>query len=175
VYHRPVSPPTIDPGHAPAFLAALERAGFDFFAGVPCSLLTGVMRLLDAEPRYGYLSAVREDAAIGAAAGAYLGGGRPVVFMQNSGLGVSINALASLSLLYELPVLLVISWRGEGGRDAPEHLLMGQVTDRLLDTLGIDHALLDPARIEAQVAEAAARLDQTRRPVALIVRKGILE
>jgi phosphonopyruvate decarboxylase len=162
-------------GHARPFLDALERAGFDFFAGVPCSLLNGVLRLLDAEPRYGYLSAVREDAAIGAAAGAYLGGGKPVVFMQNSGLGVSLNALASLSLLYELPVLLVISWRGEGGRDAPEHLLMGQITDRLLDTIGIPHQLLDPARLDEQVAAAAARLDETRRPLALIVGKGILE
>jgi len=162
-------------GRAQAFLDALERAGFDFFAGVPCSLLAGVLRLLDAEPRYGYLSAVREDAAIGAAAGAYLGSGKPVVFMQNSGLGVSLNALASLSLLYELPVLLVISWRGEGGRDAPEHLLMGQITDRLLDTIGVPHQLLDPARLDEQVAAAAARLDETRRPFALIVRKGILE
>jgi sulfopyruvate decarboxylase subunit alpha len=170
-----VSGPTAVTGHAQAFLDALERAGFDFFAGVPCSLLTGAIRLLDAEPRYGYLSAVREDAAIGAAAGAYLGGGKPVVFMQNSGLGVSINALASLNLLYELPVLLVISWRGEGGRDAPEHRLMGQVTDRLLDTIGVPHQLLDPARLDEQVAAAAARLDETRRPVALIVRRGILE
>jgi len=170
-----VSGPTVATGYARAFLDALERAGFDFFAGVPCSLLTGLIALLDAEERYGYLSAVREDTAIGAAAGAYLGGGKPVVFMQNSGLGVSINALASLSLLYELPVLLVISWRGEGGQDAPEHRLMGQVTDRLLDTIGIRHDLLDPARLDEQVAAAAARLDQTRRPVALIVRKGILE
>ena len=134
-----------------------------------------LLGLLDAEPRYGYLSAVREDAAIGAAAGAYLGGGRPVVFMQNSGLGVSLNALASLTLLYELPLLLVVSWRGEGGRDAPEHLLMGQVTDRLLDTIGVPHILLDPAILDEQVAEAAARIEQSSRPVALIVRKGILE
>jgi phosphonopyruvate decarboxylase len=170
-----VSSPAVATGLSKTFLDALERSGFDFFAGVPCSLLTGVIRLLDADPRYGYLSAVREDAAIGAAAGAYLGGARPVVFMQNSGLGVSINALASLSLMYELPVLLVISWRGEGGRDAPEHLLMGKVTDRLLDTLRIPYDLLDPEHIGRQIAAAAEMMEQTRRPVALIVRKGILE
>src|SRR5207244_7280325 len=122
-----------------------------------------------------YLSAVREDLALGTAAGAYLGGARPVVFMQNSGLGVVVNALASLSLMYELPVLLVVSWRGEGGNDAPEHVLMGDVTRRLLDTLGIPYDLLDPARLEEQVAAAAARMEETRRPVALVVRKGILE
>ena len=51
----------------------------------------------------------------------------------------------------------------------------GQVTDRLLDTIGVEHDLLDPARLDEQVAAASARLDETRRPVALIVRKGILE
>jgi phosphonopyruvate decarboxylase len=52
--------------------------------------------------------------------GAYLGGKRPLVVMQNSGLGVSLNALGSLHILYELPVLLLVTWRGYQGKDAPE-------------------------------------------------------
>ena len=161
--------------HSQLFLDALERAGFDFFTGVPCSLLTGVIRLLDSEPRYGYVSAVKEDAAVGMAAGAYLGGGKPVVFMQNSGLGTSFNALASLSLMYELPLLIVVSWRGQGGKDAPEHILMGQITGDVLDTLGIPHQVLEAGRIDEQIAEAARRIDRTHKPAALIVPKGILE
>jgi sulfopyruvate decarboxylase subunit alpha len=160
--------------HSQLFLEALEREGFDFFAGVPCSLLTGVIRLLDSEPRYGYVSAVKEDAAIGMAAGAYLGGGRPVVFMQNSGLGTSFNALASLTLMYELPLLIVVSWRGQG-KDAPEHLLMGQITGDVLETLGVPFQVLEAERIDEQVAEAALQMDTTHKAVALVVPKGILE
>jgi len=160
---------------AQRFLDALERSGFDFFCGVPCSLLTGVIRLLDGEPRYGYVSAVKEDAAVGMAAGAYFGGAQPVVFMQNSGLGTSFNALASLALMYELPVLLVVSWRGQGGEDAPEHILMGQITGTVLDTLGVPSQVLEAARIDEQVAWAAAQLAAAHKPVALVVPKGILE
>ena len=158
-----------------AFLDELDRAGFDFFAGVPCSLLTGVIRALDEDPKRGYVSAVREDVAVGMAAGAYLGGATPVVFMQNSGLGTSLNALTSLTLMYELPLLIVVSWRGEGGKDAPEHILAGAVMHDLLDLIGVPHALLDPNSLAEQVAVAAAQVRATSRPYALVVRKGILD
>ena len=58
-----------------------------------------------------------------------------MVVMQNSGLGVSLNALGSLHILYELPVLLLVTWRGYQGKDAPEHLVMGEVLPGLLDLL----------------------------------------
>jgi sulfopyruvate decarboxylase subunit alpha len=160
---------------ARVFVAALERAGFDFFGGVPCSLLASAIKLLDSDPRYRYFSAVKEDVAIGAAAGAYLGGARPVVFMQNSGLGTAFNALASLTLMYELPVLLVVSWRGQDGRDAPEHLLMGEITGSVLNTLGIPNEVLEARTIEEQVADAAAQIAESGKPFALVVPKGILD
>src|SRR5713101_1616761 len=96
--------------HAQQFLNELHRLGYDFFTGVPCSFLKGAFALLEKEPADRYVAAVREDAALGFAAGAYLGGRQPAVFMQNSGLGVSINALLSLNSLYQIPCLLVISW-----------------------------------------------------------------
>ena len=104
---------------APDFLRFLLDAGFDFFTGVPCSLVQSLIALL--EERGGYIPETREDAAIGLAAGASLAGKQPLVIMQNSGLGVCLNALASLSLLYHLPCLLLITWRGYQGKDAPEH------------------------------------------------------
>ncbi len=71
--------------YAPEFVAALKEAGFDFFAGVPCSLLKGLVSLLDADASARYISATREDSAIGMAFGAWLGGRLPMVPMQNSG------------------------------------------------------------------------------------------
>src|SRR5207253_4412683 len=124
-------------GSVPAdrFVDRLLAAGFDFFAGVPCSLVKTLLTELD---RRGlYLGETREDAALGVAAGAYLAGRQPVVIMQNSGLGVSLNALGSLHLLYRLPCLLVVTWRGYEGRDAPEHLAMGEVLPRVLEVFGI--------------------------------------
>jgi phosphonopyruvate decarboxylase len=91
------------------FAASLERHGFDFFAGVPCSLIEDLIATLEAHPRLPYVATPREDIAVGLAAGAWFGGRRPAVLMQNSGLGTSLNALASLSLMYGLPALLVVT------------------------------------------------------------------
>lgn len=163
------------------FLDLLERRGYDFFTGVPCSLFEGVTRILDAEPRYGYVSAVREDAALGIAAGAYFGGRQSVVFMQNSGLGVSTNALVSLNQIYDIPVLLVVSWRGQRGprgepsRDAPEHLIMGAVLEDYLRLLKVPFAVFDPALLERDVDALTRTMRETRKPVALVVPQGMLQ
>jgi phosphonopyruvate decarboxylase len=79
----------------PDFAARLHHHGFDFFTGVPCSLIEDLIAVLETG-RAPYVAAVREDSAVGVAAGAWLGGRRPVVLMQNTGLGTSLNALASL-------------------------------------------------------------------------------
>jgi sulfopyruvate decarboxylase TPP-binding subunit len=95
--------------------------------------------------------------------------------MQNSGLGVSLNALASLHLLYDIPCLLVVTWRGFEGKDAPEHLVMGERLPALLDLFDVPHRRLAPAALDADVDWAAARLRETRRPVALVVPPGLFE
>lgn len=151
---------------------ALERAGFDFFTGVPCSLVGGVIAEL--ERRGAYFGETREDAALGVAAGAYLGGRLPVVVMQNSGLGVSLNALGSLHAIYGMPVLLLVTWRGYEGKDAPEHLVMGDVLPRLLDLFGIPHRAPGADEWTAAAGWAAATAGETRKPVALLVRPGVL-
>jgi len=153
------------------FATALQAAGFDFFTGVPCSLLTSV--LLELENR-GYVAETREDAALGLAAGAFLAGRRPVVLMQNSGFGVSLNAIGSLQQIYGLPCLLVVTWRGFGGKDAPEHLVMGRVMPRLFEAYDIEWRALGDRSLEEDARWARDRFDASRKPVALVVPPGVL-
>ena len=153
------------------FVDQLLAAGFDFFTGVPCSLVGSV--LAELERRGLQFGELREDAALGVAAGAYLGGRRPVVIMQNSGLGVSLNALASLHLLYRIPCLLLVTWRGHEGRDAPEHLVMGAVLPRLLDLFEIPSRVPSSTTIGADVAWARDEVGTRGRVVALVVRPGL--
>ena len=161
--------------HAQRFLDELRRLGYDFFTGVPCSSLGGVFRLIEQEPADRYVPAVREDAALGFAAGAYLGGRNAVVLMQNSGLGVSVNTLGQLHNHYEIPCLLVISWRGYGGKDAPEHLVSGELLPGLLNTLSIPSELLEPETMGRQLQTLTDRLAAARKPVAVLVPPGVLE
>src|SRR5262245_18001764 len=157
------------------FADALEAQGYDFFAGVPCSLVEDVIAALESHPRLPYVPAVREDVAVGLAAGAALAGRTPAVLMQNSGLGTSLNALVSLSLLYRLPAVLVVTWRGYGSVDAPEHLLMGEISPSLLDLIGIPHRALGPASAADDIAWARAEAHRRSQPVALLVPPGIIE
>lgn len=153
-------------------LSRLTAHGFDFFTGVPCSLLTGLYDALAAGD-VPLIAAVREDDAVGHAAGAYLAGRRPVVLMQNSGLGNSLNAIVSLSQIYALPFLLLVSWRGFEGKDAPEHLVMGRAMTDILAAIELPFEVLDAAALDRQLATARAHFDAGR-PSALIVRKGVI-
>src|SRR5262245_41424367 len=155
--------------------ALLERRGFDFFGGVPCSLIEDLIAVLEVHPRLPYVATPREDVAVGLAAGAWFGGRRPAVLMQNSGLGTSLNALASLSLMYGLPLLLVVTWRGHGGRDAPEHILTGEISPGLLDLLRIPHRALAADNLDADLAWAAETMNRSMQPVALLVPPGVVE
>ncbi len=157
------------------FADLLEQHRIDFSAGVPCSLIEDLIATLETHPRIPYVAAVREDVAVGLAAGAWFAGRRPAVLMQNSGLGTSLNALASLSLMYGLPALLLVTWRGYQGKDAPEHVLMGDISPKLLTLCGIPHRVLSAASIEADLAWAVAEMEQHLQPVALLVPPGVVE
>jgi phosphonopyruvate decarboxylase len=158
-----------------AFAGLLETQGYDFFTGVPCSLIAGVIGALEAHPRLPYIPAVREDVAVGLAAGAWLAGRTPMVLMQNSGLGTSLNALVSLSLMYRLPALLLVTWRGYEGKDAPEHLLMGEISPSLLTLIGIPHRVLTAESAADAIAWGRAESERLSQPVALLLPPGILQ
>lgn len=160
------------PFPAKDFVGLLQEVGFDFFTGVPDSTLAGLIAVLI--ERRVYVPAVREDEAVGMAAGAYMGGRVPVVLMQNSGLGTSLNALISLNLIYLQPCLLLISWRGHDGKDAPEHLVMGQVMAKQLDLVRIPHRTLTAETVREDLGWAAQVFMARRIPVALLVTKGVL-
>lgn len=149
----------------------LVEHGFDFFTGVPCSLVASLITAL--EP-HGYVAETREDAALGLAAGAALAGRRPLVLMQNSGFGVSLNAIGSLQTIYALPCLLVVTWRGYQGKDAPEHLVMGEAMPAILDAMHVPWRELEAASARTDVAWARERLDARPGPVALVVRPGVM-
>ncbi|MFQ5947177.1 MAG: thiamine pyrophosphate-dependent enzyme, partial [Anaerolineae bacterium] len=155
------------------FAHHLEEHRYNFLVGVPCSLLQEVLAALATRPRL-YVAAVREDAAVGCAAGAWLAGGRAAILIQNSGLGTSLNALASLSLMYKLPCLLVVTWRGFQGKDAPEHLLMGDITPRLLDLTGIPHRMLSGGSVDADLAWATREAETRETPAALLLPPGVM-
>lgn len=164
------------------FIESLAAKGIDFFAGVPDSLLKNVCAFISdtLDDRHNIIAA-NEGGAIGLAAGHYLATGHiPCVYMQNSGEGNAINPLASLTdrEVYNIPVLLVIGWRGEPGvHDEPQHVKQGKVTIPLLDAMGIRNEILsqDEEDFRRQLDEAVRYMTETGEAFALIVRKNTFE
>ncbi|MEV5844048.1 thiamine pyrophosphate-binding protein [Streptomyces sp. NPDC051985] len=159
---------------AESVLGTLVARGYSHFTGVPCSLLKGLFRLLEApDAPAGYLPAPREDSALGVASGLAVAGARPVVLMQNSGLGYCLNVLTSFNLIYGVHLPLVVSWRGHDANDAVEHDVIGRELTRLLDVFGLPWTVLDHDRPVDSVEEFLKLHDSGRSTSVLIVREGI--
>lgn len=162
---------------ASKFVGPAKRLGFDFWAGVPCSYLTPFINYTIGDTGLTYISSANEGDAVAAATGAALGGHRSVAMMQNSGLGNAVSPLTSLNHVFRIPVLLIVTLRGEPGKpDEPQHELMGQITPSLLETMGIPWSWF-PDREEdvaAALQKAVSHMDSTGRPYALIMKKGMV-
>jgi phosphonopyruvate decarboxylase len=152
----------------------LLALGVGCATGVPCSWLAPLTTEALAGGRLPYVPAASEGEAIGIAAGSWLGGRLAAVLIQNSGLGNAVNPLTSLAATYELPMLLVVSHRGRVDGDAPQHRLMGAITEPLLELMQIPTRVLPNEPVAAREVLAAAVADATARsrPAAVIVPRG---
>ena len=157
------------------FAQELIDSGYDFFTGVPCTIIGNLINTLTDRSDVIYIPAVREDAAVGVASVAYMAGKTPVVLMQNSGLGQCLNTLTSLNLIYKLPCLLIVTWRGFEGKDAPEQLVMGRTCNKLLDTVGITHHDFNHDNIKTLINMSYKLVTEKREPLVLFLKKGIIE
>jgi len=154
------------------YVELLVRQGIDFATGVPCGVQKYIIESLSSRSEVTYVPATRESEAIGIAAGAYLAGKRPVVYMQNSGLLECINDISSLLLSYKIPALLSVSWRGAPGEDAPQHFINGMATSLILNDIGVSNFILKSEDQEIIVKKACLEMRTTGKPVAILIRRG---
>ena len=163
------------------FIETLKNQGIDFFAGVPDSLLKNICAYITdhVDSDHNIITA-NEGAAVGLAAGYHLATGKAgVVYMQNSGQGNIINPLASLTdkEVYNIPLLLLIGWRGRPGvHDEPQHVKQGKVTTGLLNVMGVNYEVLakeeDKALKQIEKAVMALRNNEV---FALVIEKDTFD
>lgn len=161
------------------YCSSLSEVGFNFFTGVPDSLLKEFCACITStQPPEKHIIAANEGGAVALAMGSYLATGKPaVVYMQNSGLGNTVNPIVSLAApeVYGIPMLLLIGWRGEPGtRDEPQHQKQGGITLDMLQLMGIP-TKVHPDSIgdsidSLKLAWSHMRTHQT--PYALVVKKN---
>lgn len=162
-----------------SFYESLNRNGIDFYTGVPDSLLKDICSYIsDNALTKNHIIATNEGGAIALAMGYYLASNKiPLVYMQNSGFGNTINPLLSLAdrKVYGIPMLLLIGWRGEPGlKDEPQHVKQGEVSEILLRTLGISYSVISNQTVDIDkvISNATRHSKEKSEPYAILVRKG---
>ena len=159
------------------FWNVFKDRGINFFSGVPDSTFGEAYNQMVIDPKIRYVPAVREDVALGIASSAFFAGDIGGVIMQNSGIGNIVNTLSSFSMMYHIPALLIIGWRGYGGppNDAPEHWIMGSKTTDILTLLEIPYKIVEPGSFENSLDDLLKEIRCQMCPGALLVRPGIVQ
>jgi len=153
-----------------AIYDAFKDIGIDFVVSVPCVNLSRILEMLDEDDEIIHIPVTREEEGVGICAGAYLGGKKPALLMQNSGLGNSINALKSLSELYEFPLLMIMSHRGTEGESICGQVPMGESTPRILEAM--DFKFFKPTNPEGAYEDIMESWDlstEDGRPVSVLL------
>jgi phosphonopyruvate decarboxylase len=158
------------------FLRPAAELGFNFFTGVPCSYLKPFINYTIDSPVLDYVGAANEGDAVAIASGAELSGRRAVVMFQNSGFGNAVSPITSLNAIFRIPVLVIVTWRGEPGGepDEPQHELMGRITPELFDTMHVPYAFFPETEDEVApvLHRAVEEMDRTGLPFGLVMRHG---
>lgn len=160
------------------FFNILKNNSFGPLVGVPCSILKPLINYAKNAESLEYIPVNNEGEAVAFASGAYLAGKTPVVLMQNSGLGNCVSPLTSLNYVFRIPLLLIITWRGEEGvPDEPQHELMGQITLDMLKLMRVenDYFPMHKDRVGDSINTALGSMGHNKLPYALVMQKGAVE
>ena len=159
------------------FLKELQNIGVTSFYGVPDSTLKHFCSFISHKlPKEQHTICVNEGVAVSSAIGYHLATRKtPIVYMQNSGLGNSVNPLTSLTAreIYSIPLILLIGWRGEPKvKDEPQHIFQGRITKHMLETLEIPYDIVDSeSDIKKILSKACKFIQINQSPYGLLVRK----
>ncbi len=160
---------------AAAFVETAKMAGFSLYTGVPCSYVKPFINYVIDAPDLTYVGATNEGDAVAIAAGAELGGKRAIAMMQNSGLGNAVSPLTSLNAIFRIPVLLIVTLRGEPGgpHDEPQHELMGAITTKMLETMNVawDWFPREESTVATTLEKAVSHMTKTELPFCLVMKK----
>ena len=153
---------------AETIVESLKKSNTSLIAYVPDISIDQVTSLIEADSYFHLVSASREEEAIGIAVGSYAVGRNSAVFMQSSGFGNSINAIASLCIPARVPIPIFINLRGGVGEFNIAQVAMGRTTRPILDLLGlVQFTLEDENRLDTLLDGALKLCHANRQPVAI--------
>ena len=154
---------------------ALKACDVKIVSALPETWLVHLIRMADDDPEVTLVRVAKEEEAIGISAGAHLAGVNSAMLMQNHGFLASINGIVSCAQLYHIPLLMLISYRGEFGERDPWQTEGGGVTEDVLRALRIPFSYLERAdHVAARIAKAQTLSLSANKPVALLLCRDLM-
>jgi len=150
----------------------LVKNGVENFVGVPDSTMKHFID--EGLKKKKILIATREEEAIGIATGMSLSGKKSLVFMQNAGFANSLSTITSLVQLYQIPMIILIGWRGFLKNDAPEHEKIGKIQSKLIKTVGLESKIVDEKNFR-NVCDWAIKQIKKKKLVGLIIKREFVD
>jgi len=138
-----------------AVIRGLKRAGVSIVCYLPDSLFKELYPALDADPDLRTIRVTNEGEGAAICGGVFLSGKRAVLVMENSGLRACAEPLARMGLGAGIPVVMLMSYRGEFGENNWWAIPHGITMQPVLDALRIPHRVVrEESQIEQALAEA---------------------
>jgi len=154
---------------------SLKGCGIGLMSALPETWLVHLLRMADDDPQMQLVRLAKEEEGVGIAAGVHLSGGKSALLMQNHGFLQSINGIVSLARLYRIPLLMLISYRGEFGERDPWQTEGGGVTEHVLQALRIPYDRLESQEhVGRRIAKAQTLSYSASKPVALLLCRDLM-
>jgi sulfopyruvate decarboxylase subunit alpha len=148
----------------------MHEAGIDFVASLPDSRIAPWIAAVEQDERFIHVRLSSEDEGVGVCAGAWFGGRKPCLLIQNSGMLEATNDLVTLAMFSQIPLLMLVAYRGYIGEPHSYHGTVGRVTEPVLRALGIQHVVVDrPDEVSSAIARAALLAETCSYPVAVLL------
>jgi sulfopyruvate decarboxylase subunit alpha len=161
--------------HSKLIYDALKACDVKIISALPETWLVHLIRMAEEDPEMTLVRLAKEEEGIGISAGAHLAGVNSALLMQNHGLLAAINPIVSLALLYKIPLLMLISYRGHMGEKDPWQTQGGMVTEPILRALGIPiWHLTDPHDVARRIKDAQTLANAALHPVAVLLARELM-
>jgi len=154
---------------------ALKASGVRLMSALPETWLVHLVRMAEEDPDMTLVRLAKEEEGVGISAGAHLAGVKSAMLMQNHGFLASVNGIVSCAQLYRIPLLMLISFRGEFGERDPWQTEGGGVTEDLLRALRIPFSYLEhPDHVAKRIGKAQTLAYSANKPVALLLCRDLM-
>ena len=154
---------------------SLKACDVRLVSALPVTWLVHLIRMAEEDPEMTLVRLAKEEEGVGISAGAHLAGVRSAMLMQNHGFLAAVNGIVSCAQLYRIPLLMLISHRGEFGERDPWQTEGGGVTEHVLQALRIPYAYLDaPSHVQHRLRKAQTLANSANKPVALLLCRDLM-